>query len=350
MKPNLRRPAFTLVELLVVIAIIGILIGMLLPAVQQVREAARRSACSNNLRQLALACHNYESSFQRFPPGMNTGANSSLRWTRGPSVIPRPSAPTEALEIGWGVFVLPYIEQNNLYDQLKAATENWDLPWDDKLDANGQLIVSTVVSSFICPSDASRDDQFNQAWTDATSANANVGLHSKTNYVACNGGNNSTIQQALRALNQPGQEIHWGIFGGNSRTSFSDMSDGSSNTVAFSEVASITGFEAGGSVGTPPDVPIYGAIWSGVAPDPVCQANSGPFQLFSMMGTLKPDFSFKYAINSDNPLANAGSSFHPGGVTVAFGDGSAHFFSEDLALDVLGTICAMGEGGVTPEF
>ena len=344
-----RQLAFTLVELLVVIAIIGILIGMLLPAVQQVREAARRTQCANNIRQLGLGCLNYESTHQVFPTGHNKA--TGYKWVRGPAIIPRPSASDEAQEISWSIFILPFIEQNNLHDQLKQATNNWDDPVDSALDANGQLIVSSVVPAYICPSDASRDGQFNESWTDASAVSSGLGLHSKSNYVACMGGNLGTIRRAERVLNQAGRgfEQYFGIFGLNSKTSFSDINDGSSNTLLLGETASLTAFEAGGSVGTPPTNPVYGAVWSG-APANAHSGVLGLWSVFGMMGTSDPAFSPNYAINSGNPIAAPASSFHPGGATVGFGDGSAHFFSENLAFDVLGKICSMNDGFATPEF
>ena len=351
MKTYAKTSAFTLVELLVVIAIIGILIGMLLPAVQQVREAARRTQCANNVRQLGLACLNYESSLQVFPPGQNK--NTGYKWARGPAIIPRPSDSTQAQELAWGTFILPFIEQNNLHAQLKAATNNWDLPVDSALNADGQLIVSTVVPAFICPSDGGRysDGLFNEAWTDASSLSAGVGMHSKTNYHAIMGGNLGTVQRAERALNQVGRgfEQYFGIFGHNSRTSFEDIKDGASNVMALSEVSSISGFEASGSVGEAPENPAYGAVWSGAPADASC-GTLGLWSVFGMMGTLNERFSHNYTINSVNPIADVGSSFHSGGVNVVFGDGSVHFFSEDLALDVLGKICAIADGQVTPNF
>ena len=349
MRTKNQRSAFTLVELLVVIAIIGILIGMLLPAVQQVREAARRTQCANNIRQLALGCLNYESSFQAFPPGHQKA--SGYRWARGPAIIPRPSDSTDAQEIGWGTFILPYIEQNNLHAQLKAATNNFDLPIDSALDADGQLLVSNVIPAFICPSDASPDGDFNRSWTDSSSEAAGVGLHSKSNYIACMGGNLGTVRRAERALNQIGRgfEQYFGIFGLNSRTAFNDINDGSSNCIALSESASITAFQASGSIGTPPENPAYGAVWSGAPADAFC-GTLGLWSVFGMMGTSNPSFSHNYSINSVNPIANVGSSFHTGGINVVFGDGSVHFFSEDLALDVLAKICAINDGFVTPEF
>ena len=140
MKTAVRRQAFTLVELLVVIAIIGILIGMLLPAVQQVREAARRSTCLNNLRQLGLAAHNFESGYMRLP---HAGDCSDGYWD-----IDRQLDPVYDLEnMGWAYQILPFIEQNNVYEQRST-----DGVW---LSGN-PAVAEASIPTFVCPTRGQR--------------------------------------------------------------------------------------------------------------------------------------------------------------------------------------------------
>src|SRR5262252_5734690 len=130
-----RRPAFTLIELLVVIAIIAVLVGLLLPAVQKVREAAARMSCQNNLKQLALGLHNYHDAFQKLPPG-GQGA-----------VLPNPNPPGNTTTIqgtSWIVFVLPQIEQGNLYQNYSFA-----LAYNS---ANNLAVGSMPVKLITCPS------------------------------------------------------------------------------------------------------------------------------------------------------------------------------------------------------
>jgi prepilin-type N-terminal cleavage/methylation domain-containing protein len=123
------RPSFTLIELLVVIAIIAVLIGLLLPAIQKVREAANRISCANNLKQIALALHNYHSANGTFPPGGITNGECCST----------PSGPN------WAIFILPYIEQDNLYQQYNQSKTNEDI-------ANAP-VVQTYVKTYTCPSD-----------------------------------------------------------------------------------------------------------------------------------------------------------------------------------------------------
>ena len=125
------RYAFTLVELLVVIAIIGILVGLLLPAVQAAREAVRRMSCANNLKQLGLAIHNFESANERLPPGAIWSSSGNKKG----SIL---------------IYLLPYLEQDNLYRQFDLTKSNTD---EQLLPNSTQMIGATSVPVFICPSD-----------------------------------------------------------------------------------------------------------------------------------------------------------------------------------------------------
>ncbi len=186
------KRAFTLVELLVVIAIIGILIGMLLPAVQSVREAARRIDCANNLRQLGIAVLNYESTHQQFPPGV-TDNDDDL---------------TEALHSGF-VFLLPAIEQGNIYDQ-------YDLNTDWKSATNLPL-AQYRISTLLC---SSNDSEVSQ----------DGGVPGAPSDYAFNKGSNATISALPNSSNGP--------FGVNSETEIGWIQDGTSNTYMFGEAAS----------------------------------------------------------------------------------------------------------------
>lgn len=149
MRSPSRRIGFTLIELLVVIAIIAILIGLLLPAVQKVREAAARSTCMNNSKQLTLACHNFADANQSLLPPtviMNAAVNdiSNFNDPFGPN---------------WAVLILPYIEQGNLYSQISANLPTY-------VTANDQTwrnISNTPIKTFLCPSDVGRDTPSNAA-------------------------------------------------------------------------------------------------------------------------------------------------------------------------------------------
>ena len=119
--PRAHR-GFTLVELLTVIGIVGVVIALLLPAVQAAREAARRAQCSNNFKQVGLALHSYHDTHRTFPPGMIYWMSSWTRNECGPQWVPRPPQSSSWYGLGWAAFILPYMEQDAIFDQRNVST------------------------------------------------------------------------------------------------------------------------------------------------------------------------------------------------------------------------------------
>ncbi|MBX3418182.1 MAG: DUF1559 domain-containing protein [Pirellulaceae bacterium] len=203
----IARTAFTLIELLVVIAIIGILVGLLLPAVQQVREAARRTSCRNNLKQIALALHNYESNFQMFPPSVTYSP---------PVLIGGPTSPGE-----WSALarILPFVEQNNVYEGI-----NFNLSYHHPDNSIGPLLVRQVrIPFYICPSEPNDVPR--------TEPDGSVRFW-PTNYAF-----NMGVWLIYDPNTRQGGE---GLMFPNSRIKTRDVTDGLSNTVALSEVKAFT--------------------------------------------------------------------------------------------------------------
>jgi prepilin-type N-terminal cleavage/methylation domain-containing protein/prepilin-type processing-associated H-X9-DG protein len=202
----MKKQGFTLIELLVVIAIIAILIALLVPAVQKVREAAAHTQCQNNLKQIALAAQNYHDIFKRFPPGLNLPGEESMGWD---------SAPDPNNYYGLHVALFPYYEQENLFISLAL-----DIPNPQGQNCTGpNSLGALVIPMLICPSDAFMP-------------NSNVGTYGNlyfglTSYGGCSGTSqtSSTASQMLKN----------GIFYMNSRISIPAILDGASNTIMFGE-------------------------------------------------------------------------------------------------------------------
>lgn len=332
-----ERSGFTLVELLVVIAIIGVLVALLLPAVQQAREAARRMSCSNNLKQLALACHNYHDTFGQFPLSYANGgwdeANKGTSWMR------------EAL---------PFIEQNSLYEQINSSygvstdPEN-SSPWytNSTVGSNGWAC-QQVVEAYLCPSDGQHDSgrraQRHNTTGDAFN-NAKVGI---TNYKGVCGANwqwgTWIVTSGPHAVTQfgvtgNGLDYGNGVFcraAGNTpcKNKMANIKDGTSNTYMIGEAipaycTHTWWYWFNGTTATcaiPPNAPAQRSD---------CQSGNRQADLLCAASNWENNYSFM--------------SEHPGGLQFAYCDGSVSFVSETIDLDTYRSTSTMASGEVVQK-
>ncbi len=292
-----RQRGFTLVELLVVIAIIGILVGLLLPAVQAAREAARRMQCSNNLKQIGLAMHNYASAHNKFPPGWLFYA---------PQMSGRGDRANRLPGWGWQAMILPFIEQGNLFSQINFDGRGlWEAP-------NNQ-VVNQSFSLQLCPS--SGDPTHIRLGPDSLPIEPGI---ASSNYLGVAG---SFVASAY--YNQPEGRRN-GMMIEDKSIKFGDIVDGTSNTFIVGEVA-FSGdgrnFDNGGG-GNLWDPRWYGSLQTrgglarADAPESVMRA--GEFR-------MNPP-----SVASLNVKRNSFKSRHTGGAQFALADGSVHFVSESI--------------------
>ena len=322
------RRAFTLIELLVVIAIIAILIGLLLPAVQKVREAAARAKCQNNLKQLGLACHSYADANGGLPPGgtfYNTGMDRNDQ-NFGPN---------------WAVYILPYIEQGNLYSQYSASILAYPLNGD----SGWRNMRSTVIKSLQCPSDPNNNQvctSFGGSWA-------------RGNYAA-NAGPNFWVNGANGRDSTDG----FGLSGRGPFYPITDMSnlrsmtiqgiqDGSSNTMMLAEVRAAAGGQDPRGVWAM-GLPGSSVIASyAIGDDQTINAsNYGADDVLSCQDTSSTDGMGCWPNCSSNQAT--ARSKHTGGANVTMGDASVRFLQNSMSANVLYLVGSAQDGQVIPSY
>lgn len=292
MRHNFRdHSGFTLIELLVVIAIIGVLVGLLLPAVQQAREAARRTSCNNNLKQIGLALHSYNDVNKELPTlCINLPAAPQARWVRAWS---------------WAAALLPFIEEGQLYDDggVSAGTDPNTKP----------AVIATTIPGFVCPSDAALEAIPTQSPNRTRWNSRAVNNAAKSNYVASHdhaGGRN--VKYGFTTT-QPTGAFHY-----ERPTKFAFVTaDGTSSSIAIGE----RGGNPGGNCA--------GGTWAGA----VDIASSRDF-LFDVGGTGIQQINTGSGWNFPQGF----SSDHPGGSQFVYLDGSVHVLNENIEHRVGGSV------------
>jgi prepilin-type processing-associated H-X9-DG protein len=317
------------VELLVVIAIIGTLVGLLLPAVQTARESARRSTCSNNLKQLVLGLRNYESARQSFPPGFSRvyGAPS------GANDLTTVAAASQG-NWSWAAYTLPFVEMDSIYQRIDVSGTSCAAAMGNSTQ---MAAMAVPAPSFLCPTDYSRtsgitDVAFNNA------AGSTVGTRSAmSNYVAAN-----SSSDILRAGD--------GMFFMDSKTTTAKILDGSSRTIAVGERVFIL---YNGITGVDPQ---QGYSYSGsIKPQAGCvycvrgtrqQSSFGIRDglASALMGVNEPS---SLVGSSDSVSSRGFSSYHRGGAQVGMADGAVRFLSENTGLAVLRDLISIADGRST---
>lgn len=311
LQPGIIRRAFTLIELLVVIAIIAVLIGLLLPAVQKVREAANRMKCSNNLKQLALAMHNFHDTHGVFP------------WGRSKGAIDSPS---------WAVIIFPYIEQDNLWKRFTDPNINGTTFGMIARGGNPSVTTHNLIRSqfrdtgamkipiatYMCPSQTGRPT-VSETFTSGTSSTEGICGDYGVNY----GSGTSTADSE----NGPFQ---WSMGTAANGRRIADMSDGTSNTIMVGE-KHLNRAEIG--------------KW----PGDFCIYNSGSGAGWQASGR-KAGAGFPLAISQNDVLNGQFGSPHPGVVQFGFGDGRVQAIRTSIPGSTLAIIAGMNDGQVVPSF
>ncbi len=351
---------FTLVELLVVIAIIGVLVALLLPAVQSAREASRRTACTNNIRQLGLAAHNFADTMGKFPVGVQianappNGDQNMLSAYRTPGFGPN-----------WAVLMLPYFEQGSLFEQNSAGINNY-------LNSNGndqswRRVASVPLKSFRCPSDPGHLNPFtlNTGPLNANWARGNYGGNAGPGWLNWTIGGKSHDGGARDAAGNV-KGLAAGVFGANygSRVAELVSQDGSSNTILFNELrvglnsVDRRGTWAMGLAGS--SLTAASSIGDCLVPNDNQEKSDDIEDCTALrqaagvgndgLGAKRMGCSFDNAPRNWPNWQAQSRSLHPGGVQVCFGDGSTRMVTNNIAQSIWYLLNSREDGKAVPDF
>jgi prepilin-type N-terminal cleavage/methylation domain-containing protein/prepilin-type processing-associated H-X9-DG protein len=321
--------AFTLIELLVVIAIIGILMGLLIPAVQKVREAAHRIQCQNNLRQIGFALHGHHDSFHSFPDG----SINKLPWA------------WTAPRVTYMISLYPYLEQENTFRKWDptvgqaSPTDGGVIPWCGSTNSVGpDAPTSVVVQSLLCPSDGLGGPTS----TNRPSAEILLGVWNNCNYLGFFGDKDYGGGLPGAAASDRNRRA---AFGFNYGAKIADITDGTSNTMVFGEY--LTGlpqetapFDFRGVSWI--DFPGCSQLYTQSAPN-----SSSPDLIHPGKYCYnQPELNLPCAESTGDQATAAARSRHPGGVNVLMGDGSVHFVNQNINLDTWQALGSISGGEI----
>ena len=309
------RAGFTLIELLVVIAIIAILVGLLLPAVQKVRDAAARVECQNNLKQTSLAVFNYESAYHTLPTST------------------RPAGITTAPRISWTIGVLPFIEQQNVRNYYDLTT-NWDSP-------SNLPLTSLPIKIFQCPSAPNSNRRDGDPQTNRWD------IIAVTDYAASIGISPLATNVNLTGVLQKGMLVK------NQTVKLADITDGLSNTLMIVESAGRPQiYQLGRAVGSVPAQKINGGGWARPASDLDFLPSTPDGSTFPGSCAVGCTNGFDYPVYAAPPFGTEGTSapyaFHTGVINAAFGDGSVRTISNSVSVYAFAALVTANGGEVVP--
>ncbi|MBI1248801.1 DUF1559 domain-containing protein [bacterium] len=319
---NRHCDGFTLVELLVVIAIIGVLIALLLPAVQQARESARRITCTNKLKQLGIAMHNYHDVHLQFAPGAITGHNTCKNTTTPMDGVNSECNKTFA---PWTVLILPFVEQGNLHAKFNFS--KIFTPFSTSCSTPNKALQFQPLELYQCPSDP------------------NSGSDVPTlNYMACQGGGspgtfNAQLHVACSGTSSPTRYFFTnGMFYNNSETRFADVTDGTTNTFMIGE----TKYHF--LLGSHPSIPKRQTSWA--SGQLVNSVYATPITMTAAANPINSTEAMPQ-IHQLPEMTSTFGSWHPGGAMFTHGDASVHFVSENVDLGTFRSMGRRSDGGPT---